>query len=151
MQKWHSIAPQPPGQNPWAIDPVQPDWTTELISGSARLFRRDYVTWIYCGDSWPLTFSSICINEFRQQLEVGIISGDEIVTVRDAGRDQSLYGRSDSFKDVPPPAGNQPYKRLAFFTEGEVDREAVINNLLAGGALGLGLAAKVVNMATADL
>ncbi|MFN2106289.1 MAG: AAA family ATPase [Candidatus Promineifilaceae bacterium] len=59
------------------------------------------------------------------QIEVGTISGEGIAIGRDArveiNRYTEIIVRPDSFEDVPPAPGPQPYKGLAYFTEADAD------------------------------
>jgi len=59
------------------------------------------------------------------QIEVGTISGEGIAIGRDArveiNRYTEIIVRPDSFEDVPPAPGAQPYKGLAYFTEADAD------------------------------
>ena len=59
------------------------------------------------------------------QIEVGSVSGEGIAIGRDArveiNRFTEIIIRPDSFEDVPPAPGEQPYKGLTYFTEADAD------------------------------
>ena len=58
-------------------------------------------------------------------IEVGSVSGEGIAIGRDArveiNRYTEIIVRPDSFEDVPPAPGEQPYKGLSYFTEADAD------------------------------
>jgi len=105
-----------------------------LVSITDNPFLVDYANSIFKSMHTPQLFPATKLSPFVMRGEINRCMGGPILL--------KMCHRRRAISRI---------KGWLFFTEGEVDREAVINNLLAGGALGLGLAAKVVNMATADL
>ncbi len=73
------------------------------------------------------------------QISVGAIEGEGIAIGRNArveiNRFTEIIVRPDSFEDVPPAPGEQPYKGLAYFTEADADnffgREELSDDIVA--------------------